>query len=282
MSSPLITAAELAIALRTGGPGRPTVLDVRWELAAGPQPDRYAAGHIPGAAFVDLERALSGPAGAGGRHPLPDAQAFTTAMRAAGVSGARPAVVYDGASSLAAARAWWLLRFHGHPDVRVLDGGFAAWTAAGEPTATGLDPLPQPGDFTAGPGRMDILTADQAARRARDGALIDARAPKRYSGDSEPLDPVGGHIPGARNVPMATLQTDTGALRDTTELQAILAAAGAHGAAPIGAYCGSGITAAHTVLALTVAGLGGALYPGSWSEWVTDPARPVATGPEPG
>jgi len=226
------------------------------------------------------DRDLAAPAGAGGRHPLPEAAAFGAAMRAAGVRAARAVVVYDAAAAMAAARAWWLLHYFGHPDATVLDGGLAAWVAAGGALATGAE-SPAAGDFTPRPGGMPVLTAAAAAVRARTGILLDARAPERFRGESEPIDPVAGHIPGARNRPTTENLTGAGTFRDPEALRAELAAAGVHAgaSAQTGAYCGSGITAAHTVLALELAGVRAALYPGSWSEWVSDPARPVATGP---
>jgi thiosulfate/3-mercaptopyruvate sulfurtransferase len=275
----VISAAALIERLDAGD--RPTVLDVRWELAADPsaRKDLYLEGHLPDAAFVDLDRDLSAAPGPGGRHPLPSPVDFVAAMRRAGVSADRPVVVYDAATSLPAARAWWLLRHYGHPDVEVLDGGLAAWVAAGGPLAGGPESPPR-GDFTGEPGTMAVLDADGAAAMAGAGVLLDARAPERFRGDVEPMDPVGGHIPGARNLPMAAQLQPTGRFRDPGELRSGFAAAGIEPSVEVGAYCGSGITATHTVLALELAGLQGALYPGSWSEWVTDPRRPVATGDE--
>jgi thiosulfate/3-mercaptopyruvate sulfurtransferase len=277
--SPLISAAELRARLGSASASPPSILDVRWELAAVPpaRRDLYEDGHIPGAAFVDLDRDLSAPPGSAGRHPLPVPADFVAAMRAAGIFAQRPVVVYDAATSLPAARAWWLLRNYGHPDVRVLDGGLAAWAAAGG-ELTGGSETPVVGDFDGRPGAMPVLDAEGAAALARSGVLLDARAPERYRGEIEPLDRVGGHIPGARNLPMTEQLQPTGRFRDPVALRDGFARAGAGETAQIGAYCGSGITAAHTVLALELAGLRGALYPGSWSEWVTDRRRPVATG----
>lgn len=282
-SSPLIDAAELIERLDTEPP--PTVLDVRWDLTAAPpaRRDLYEQGHIPGAAFVDLDRELSGPPGPSGRHPLPAPAGFRAAMRAAGVWRERGVVVYDAANALPASRAWWLLRHYGHREVRVLDGGWAAWVAAGGSLERGaIESDRSPGDFDGQPGAMDVLDADGAGTLARAGVLLDARAPERFRGDVEPMDPVGGHIPGARNLPMADQLQPTGRFREAGELRDGFARAGADGTVQVGAYCGSGITAAHTVLALELAGLRGALYPGSWSEWVTDPQRPVSTGSERG
>jgi thiosulfate/3-mercaptopyruvate sulfurtransferase len=235
---PLISVPELAAALREA-PG-PAVLDVRWRLGGPPGAESYQAGHIPGAVFADLDRDLAGlPGGAGGRHPLPEAAAFQAAMRRAGISPDRPVVVYDDADSTAAARAWWTLRYFGHGDVRVLDGGYRAWTAAGEPV-TAAAAAPAPGTFTAVPGGMPALDAAGAAGLARSGVLLDARVGERYRGEQEPVDPVAGHIPG------------------------------------------SGVTAAHEVLALALAGIPAALYVGSWSGWVADASHAVATGAAPG
>jgi thiosulfate/3-mercaptopyruvate sulfurtransferase len=275
---PLITSEELAEAIADQATG-PAVLDVRWSLNGPPGIDDYLAGHIPGAVFVDLDRDLSGPPGEQGRHPLPDVWSFTSAMREAGVWSGRPVVVYDAATSMSAARAWWLLRYFGHGDVRVLDGGLAAWTAAGHPVVT------QPvvagnGDFVASPGAMPMVDAAGAAKLAGVGVLIDARAPERFRGDTEPVDPVAGHIPGARNLPTTSNVDEQGRFRAPAELRAAFAQLGIGDGTTVGAYCGSGVSAAHEVLALELAGYDAALYPGSWSEWITDPRRPVARGPE--
>ena len=270
-----------------GAPPRPAVLDVRWRLGGPPGIGSYREGHIPGAVFLDLDRELCGVPGASGRHPLPAAGEFQRVMRRSGVSTGRPVVVYDDADSTAAARAWWTLRYFGHDDVQVLDGGFQAWMAAGYPVEAGQrdDPAAEPGDFTARPGGMPVIDAPAAGRLARNGVLLDARAEQRYRGEVEPVDPVAGHIPGAVTAPAAGNVGAEGMFRRPDELRARF---GALGLAPgsraevAGAYCGSGVTAAHEVLALALAGIPAALYVGSWSEWVTDPARPVAAGPEPG
>ena len=274
---PLVTAGQLAAEL--AGPGAPTVLDCRWTLAGGADRDGYGQGHLPGAVFVDLDQDLAAPPGAGGRHPLPAPEAFQAAMRLAGVRDDRPVVAYDQGEPGGAARAWWLLGWFGHPDARVLDGGLAAWVAAGLPlTAEAADP--DPGDFTARPGGRSLLDAAGAARLATAGVLLDARAPARYQGLEEPVDPVAGHIPGARNAPMAELVGDRG-LVPPASLRRLLDRHGARPGTPVGAYCGSGVVAAHLVLACEVAGIPASLYVGSWSDWVADPSHPVATGPEP-
>ncbi len=277
MISSLLSADELTELL---GVAPCALLDVRWELATGTRRDLYEQGHIPGAVFVDLDSALSGPPGAGGRHPLPTADAFGAAMRAAGVDSARPVVVYDAATSMAAARAWWLLRYFGHDDVRVLDGGLAAWTRSGFALEAGPGTGDGGGDFTASPGAMPVLDAAAALRLARDGVLLDAREAERFRGESEPIDPVAGHIPGARNRPTSTNVNAVGEFLAPGALREAFAGSGVNVGASVGAYCGSGISATHEVLALELAGYSGAaLYPGSWSEWVSDPSRPVATGP---
>ncbi len=202
-------------------------------------------------------------------------------MRGAGVRDRRPVVVYDAANSSAAARAWWLLRYFGHDDVRVLDGGLAAWVAGRRALERGAPRPRERGDFSVHPGHMPVLDAASAAELARHGLLLDARAPERFRGASEPIDPVAGHIPGARNRPTIDNVDQWGTFRPPAELRAAFEAVGAGAGVAVGAYCGSGVTAAHQVLALDLAGIEAALYPGSWSEWIRDPSRPVATGREP-
>ncbi|MEU7383263.1 MULTISPECIES: sulfurtransferase [unclassified Streptomyces] len=279
----IISASDLANAL--AGPRPPVLLDVRWQLslaaAAGVAPfdgrAAHAAGHIPGAVFVDLDRELASAPGGNGRHPLPDLEVFGAAMRRAGVSADRPVVVHDGGQGWAAARAWWLLRWTGHPDVRVLDGGLAAWEG---PLETAV-PEPAEGDFVPKPGALPLLDADAAAALARSGVLLDARAGERYRGEVEPIDPVGGHIPGAVSAPTTENAGPDGKFLPAGELRARFAALGATDGRDVGVYCGSGVSAAHEVLALAVAGIPAALYVGSWSEWSSDPSRPVAVGPDP-
>ena len=272
--SPAALAGELA------SEQAPALLDVRWRLGGPPGLDSYREGHLPGAVFTDLDRDLAAPPGPAGRRPLPDPAVFTGAMRAAGVSQDRPVVVYDDRDATAAARAWWLLRYHGHQNVRVLDGGYQAWLAAGLPV-TQADPAAQPGDFTARPGHMPVLDAAGAQDLAETGLLLDARSRERYRGEHEPVDPVAGHIPGAVSAPTAGHVNPDGTFRDAAELTArfaVLAGQADPRTETVGAYCGSGVTAAHEVLALALAGIPAALYVGSWSNWITDPARPVATG----
>ncbi len=272
----LTDAAGLAAELAGSRP--PTVLDVRWRLAGPPGRDDYLAGHVPGAVFIDLDADLCGAPGDGGRHPLPDPAALQEVLRAAGVSGDRPVVAYDEGESQAAARLWWTLRWAGHRDVRVLDGGYTAWVAGGHPVEPG-SVVAHPGDFTVRPGRLPVIDAAGAARLAAEGVLLDARVGPRFRGETEPVDKIAGHIPGAVNLPAAELTGPDGRFRPAEALAARFGGAGVRVDRPVGAYCGSGVTAAHTVLALTIAGVPDPeLYVGSWSEWITDPNRPVATG----
>jgi thiosulfate/3-mercaptopyruvate sulfurtransferase len=277
-AAPLISAEVLAELLAAPA-DRPTVLDVRWELASGAQRDDYVQGHVPGAAFVDLDRQLSDPPSDRGRHPLPAADRFAAEMRSLGVSARRPVVVYDADNSLAAARAWWLLRYFGHPRVAVLDGGLAAWTAGSRPLSAG-PVAPPAGDFVARAGGMPTIDAAGAAETAAAGVLLDARAAERFRGLVDPVDPVAGHIPGARNRPTTENVDRSGRFLDPAQLRAAFEELGVGEGVTAGAYCGSGITATHELLALTLAGFPAALYPGSWSEWITDRSRPVARGDE--
>ncbi|MCW2792745.1 MAG: Thiosulfate sulfurtransferase [Nocardioides sp.] len=270
MTGPLISVDELRAALADV-----TVLDVRYRMGGPPGAGEFAAGHVPGAAYVDLDADLAAPPGPGGRHPLPATGDFERAMRRVGVSGSRPVVVYDDWSAHAAGRAWWLLRYHGHPDVRVLDGGWAAWRRAGGPVETG-ETDPEAGDFVAAPGGMPVVDADGVPDVA---VLVDARAGERYRGEVEPVDPVAGHVPGAVNVPTAANLTEDGLFRSPHELRELYAEVGATRergeAGDVAAYCGSGVTAVHDIIAMELAGVRAALYPGSWSGWITDPSRPV-------
>jgi thiosulfate/3-mercaptopyruvate sulfurtransferase len=286
----LVPAALLAE--EVSGEAGLVLLDVRWRLGGPAGLESYRAGHLPGAVFADLDRDLAAPPGPAGRHPLPDQAAFQAAMRAAGVSQHSPVVVYDDADATAAARGWWILRYFGHGDVRILDGGYRAWLSAGLPV-TAAEAARRPGDFTARPGGMPVLDAAGAGTLARTGLLLDARAPERYRGEKEPVDPVAGHIPGAVSAPTADNVNADGTFRNAAELAARFASLGATpdraapaghgpGGGGVGAYCGSGVTAAHDVFALALVGIPAALYVGSWSNWVTDPARPVATGGQPG
>jgi thiosulfate/3-mercaptopyruvate sulfurtransferase len=282
----LIDAAELKGLLAAGPVGAvhraASVLDARWQLGGPPGRGEFELGHVPGARFVDTDADLAGQPGIAGRHPLPATGAFEAAMRRLGVNNAGTVVVYDGRDSMSAARCWWLLVYHGHGDVRVLDGGFAAWRAAGGSIETGVEVATlSEGDFRADPGHLPVLDADGAGALARRGLLLDVRSGERYRGEIEPIDPIAGHIPGAVSAPVSGSVDSDGKWRSPEDLRGRFASLGAAGGRAVGTYCGSGITAAHEVLSLRLAGFEAALYPGSWSEWIADRSRTVATGPEP-
>ncbi|MDV8055696.1 MULTISPECIES: sulfurtransferase [unclassified Rhodococcus (in: high G+C Gram-positive bacteria)] len=270
--SPLISAAELHDLFEMGR--APVVLDVRWALQTGSDRAGYGSGHIPNAQFVDLDAELAGVPGSGGRHPLPDEETFVAAMRSAGVSDDSSVVVYDAGPATAAARAWWLLRYYGHADVRVLDGGLAQWVAEG--FATGTEPsIVAAGSFSARPSLARVLDVGDVLEFAQSNVLLDARAPERFRGEVEPVDPVAGHIPGAINRPTTDNVDSDGKFLDPGVLNGTFGGLVPEGKA-VAVYCGSGVTAAHQILALELAGFDAALYPGSWSGWITDPTRPRA------
>ncbi|WP_400996944.1 sulfurtransferase [Agromyces sp. GXQ0307] len=280
----------LELAARLGGeqaalPDSPRtrVLDVRWTLAEPDGSGAYRAGHIPGAVYVDLDTELADHSAIGeGRHPLPSEAEFRRAMRRWGLRDGDAAVVMDDCSGMSAARAWWLLRHAGFGDVRILDGGLGAWRAAGLPLEQG-DVVPEPGDASAHFGTMPVIDLDEAdALGAADrGVLLDGRAGERYRGEVEPIDPRAGHIPGAVSAPTADNVGPDGRFLPVDALRARFAALGVDAAHPVAAYCGSGVTAAHAVAALELAGIGAALYPGSFSQWSNHAERPVALGASP-
>jgi thiosulfate/3-mercaptopyruvate sulfurtransferase len=282
-ASPMMSAERLA-----GLPAAEVVvLDVRWRLGGPPGRADYDAAHIPGAVFVDLDTELAAPPGPGGRHPLPDPARLQAVLRRAGVRDDSLVVAYDDGNGAVAARAWWLLRWAGVAAERaaVLDGGWAVWVAEGRPTSAEPE-RPAEGDIVVRPGAMPVVDADTAAEIARSGVLLDARAAPRYRGETEPVDPQAGHIPGARNLPATEIAGPDGRTRPPAELARRFAERGASGATAVAAYCGSGVNAAALVLAAEHAGLRPperpvALYPGSWSQWSSDPGRPVATGVDP-
>ncbi|HET7760885.1 MAG TPA: sulfurtransferase [Phycicoccus sp.] len=276
--SALVAADDLAALLDREAVA---VVDVQYNLVGTPGSELYAAGHVPGAPRLDLDDALAGPPGPLGRHPLPDPAVLEAALRACGIGDVDDVVVYDQRTSLAAARAWWVLRWAGHPQVRVLDGGLEAWRRAGHPVTSDV-PDPAPGDIRVRPGSVPVLDADAAAAMARVGVLLDARVAERYRGEHEPIDPVAGHLPGSVNLPIAELLADDGTFLPPAEIRRRAALHGVHRDTPVGTMCGSGVTAAQLALALHEAGLHAIPYVGSWSEWVADPSRPVATGPLPG
>jgi thiosulfate/3-mercaptopyruvate sulfurtransferase len=275
--SVLVTAADLL-----AGKGRVVLLDVRWALGDDQGREKYLAGHLPGAVFVDLETELADPPSPeAGRHPLPSLQRLQSAARRWGIRNGDAVVAYDATGGLAAARAWWLLRWGGLPEVRLLDGGVDAWARAGGRLDSG-DVVPDPGDVTLTGGGMPVLSIDQAAELpASGGVLLDARAAERYRGEVEPIDPRAGHVPGAVSAPTtANLEPDGTFLR-MTELVDRFVTLGVGPRTTVGVYCGSGVNAAHEVAALAAAGIEAALWPGSWSQWAADPARPASTGRQP-
>jgi thiosulfate/3-mercaptopyruvate sulfurtransferase len=260
---------------------RLVLLDVRWRLDEPDGRPAFRAGHLPGAAFVDLEHELANaPSPEAGRHPLPTTAALQAAARRWGLREDSIVVAYDDLGGMSAARAWWLLTDAGVADVRLLDGGLAAWRRAGLPLETG-DGEPRAGDVVLSSGRLPAMDAAGAAALPARGVLLDARAGERYRGEVEPIDPRAGHIPGAISVPTAGNLDADGRFLDPAALRARFAAAGVQEGVPVAAYCGSGVTAAHEAFALTLAGFAPALYPGSWSQWSNDPEAPVATGPTP-
>jgi thiosulfate/3-mercaptopyruvate sulfurtransferase len=259
------------------------VADVRWYLdPARRGRDAYAAGHIPGAVFLDVETDLSAPGGgrgsAHGRHPWPSEAQVSRVMGAAGIGPGVRVVAYDDQAGAIAARLWYLLRSHGHEDAAVLDGGIVKWIAEGRALETAT-PAPRPARFEARLRPGAVVDKQDLATAARQMLMLDARAPDRYRGEAEPVDPRAGHIPGAKNAPFSGNLT-TGPIPvflPPAALRKRYAALGAEASPPV-VYCGSGVTACHDLLALASAGLSGSLYAGSWSEWSADAGLPVATG----
>ena len=257
--------------------GRVVLLDVRWALGDDQGREKYLAGHLPGAVFVDLETELADPpTAAEGRHPLPSLQRLQACARRWGIRQDDAVVAYDATGGLAAARAWWLLRWGGLSDVRLLDGGLDAGVAAGGKLEAG-DVVPEPGNVTLAGGGMPVLSIDEAAAMpGAGGVLLDARAGERYRGEVEPIDPRAGHVPGALSAPTTENLGPDGRFRPAAELVERFGRLGAVHGATVGVYCGSGVTAAHEVAALAAAGVEAALWPGSWSQWSADPDRPAA------
>ncbi|MEO9323344.1 sulfurtransferase [Nocardioides sp. C4-1] len=272
----LITPVALAALLQ--GDSDVVVLDVRWSLGGPPGHETYLTGHVPGAVYVDLDTELASHGEpADGRHPLPFLADLQASARRWGVRTGSTVVAYDGQGDLAAARAWWLLRWAGVTDVRLLDGALPAWRAAGLPLATD-DVVPEAGDVALVGGALPVLDLDDVETVARTGTLLDARAGERFRGEVEPVDPRAGHVPGAVSAPTTENLADDGTFRSPDELRERFAALGVGDDEPTAVYCGSGVTAAHQVFALELAGVEAALYPGSWSQW-SNLDKPVATGP---
>lgn len=274
------TVTELRELLASDTP--PVVLDVRWALGDPHGRAHYAEGHVPGAVYVDLDTELASAASPeGGRHPLPAIEDLQEAARRWGIRQGQPVVVHDDLGNTAAARAWWLLRWAGLTRVTLLDGALGAWRAAGLPLESGLPAGPPRGDVVLRAGSLPVVDADGAAELAVSGLLLDARAGERYRGEVEPVDPRAGHIPGAVSAPTGENLAADGTFLPADELRKRFEERGAGAADRIGVYCGSGVTAAHQIAALEIAGFEAALFPGSWSAWSADPGRPAATGGRP-
>jgi thiosulfate/3-mercaptopyruvate sulfurtransferase len=286
MTDHLITADELAELIDASPIDGPPVriLDVRWRLDRPDGRADYLAGHIPGAVYVDLDTELAAHGEPReGRHPLPNVEALQESARRWGITDGDTVVVYDDLKSMSAARAWWLLRYAGMPDVRVLDGSLSGWAASGRALESG-EMTPEHGAVTLSYGHLPVLSIDDAAALPESGVLLDARAGERYRGEVEPVDPRAGHIPGAISAPTGENVDGDGRFLPTDALRARFESLGAQiggdqsAESSVGVYCGSGVTAAHEALALTLAGFAPAVYPGSWSQWSNTPGRPVATG----
>lgn len=270
----LLSVAELQDRLAAGG--RTVLLDVRWALGDPHGRAHYVEGHIPGAVFVDMETELAGHGvPRDGRHPLPAEADFRDAVRRWGIRAGDTVVAYDDVGAAAAARAWWLLGYAGVGNVRLLDGGLAAWRAARLPLAQGEEHA-VPGDAVVHYGARAAVDTDGAANWP--GILLDARAGERYRGEAEPIDPRAGHIPGAVSAPTTGNLAPDGTFLPPEELRERFAALGVGDGSEVAVYCGSGVTAAHEIAALEIAGFTAALYPGSWSAWSNRPERPVETG----
>lgn len=278
--SPVISAAQLA--QRIDDPDW-IIVDCRFDLmnkSAGRA--AWESGHIPGAHYADLDRDLAAPVaagGAGGRHPLPEREAMLRLLRSWGMHTGSVVVAYDDVGNAIAARLWWLLRWFGHTRAAVLDGGIQAWEVGGQALSQDVPPE-TPGSFNGSPGAMPVTDASVGTALANgEQCLLDARAADRFAGRTEPLDARAGHVPAAINVPFQdNLETDK-CFRSPAQLQAYYRAiVGDRPMHAVACMCGSGVTACHTLLALEIAGLpGAALYAGSWSDWISDPSRPVAT-----
>lgn len=282
---PLISTSELGSQI---GDPKLRILDARWYLDPNKKGvDAYSAGHIPGAFFADLEHDFAGPGGQRGgplgRHPFPSARQIQNVIRLFGITSGVKVVAYDDAAGAMAARVWFVLKAFGFDDCVVLDGGITKWIAEGREVTTQPPSISTMTDFVVAP-RPELVWSKTAMVAGKDGALVlDARVPERYRGDTEPVDPRAGHIPGARNAPYTfNLTADPNPVfKPASELRSHYEALGVTQSAEPVVYCGSGINATHDLLALEVAGFKGRLYGGSWSEWSSDPALPIATGDQP-
>ena len=279
LPTPLVSTAQLMAALAAGA--SPLIIDCSFDLAdAGAGERAFAQAHLPGAVYAHLDRDLAGAkTGRNGRHPLPARADWAATLARLGVTPARAVVVYDAQGGMYAARAWWMLRWLGHRAVSVLDGGLGAWTAAGGALENGaVEPVAAATAYPEGDSLVATVDADALLKSLGRVTLLDARAGERYRGEVEPLDARAGHIPGARSRFFKDNLDVQGRFRPADQLRAAFTAFGS-APAQVVHQCGSGVTACHNLLAMEVAGLSGsALYPGSWSEWSSDPARPVALG----
>lgn len=289
-SAVFISAAELAEII-----DEPSlrVLDVRWQLGRSDGREQHEIAHIPGAVYVDMDTELAAPASVErGRHPLPSIADFEFSVRKWGVTQDSTIVVYDAVGGTSAARLWWMLRNAGLADVRILDGGINAWSSAGHPTESGLVYAVET-FIQLTEGAMPTITIDEAEAWPEEGILVDARAAERYRGDVEPIDPRAGHIPGAVNVPTFSHLNENGTLKSRSQLIETFVEAGIIDPQvqgdlddaialdqSVAVYCGSGVTASHEIAVLASLGIEAALFPGSWSQWSNDPARPAVTGEE--
>jgi thiosulfate/3-mercaptopyruvate sulfurtransferase len=279
LPTPLVSPEQLLAAFAAGQ--EPVVIDCSFDLTDAEAGERaFVAGHLPGAIYANLDRDLAGPkTGRNGRHPLPARADWAATLARLGVTPARAVVVYDAQGGMYAARAWWMLLWAGHRAASVLDGGLGAWKAAGGPLEAGaVTPVAAPQAYPLGTSLVRSVDADALHKSLGRVTLLDARAGERYRGEVEPLDARAGHIPGARSRFFKDNLDAQGRFKPAAELRAAFAAFGATPEQVVH-QCGSGVTACHNLLAMEAAGLpGSALYPGSWSEWSSDPARPVAVG----
>jgi len=279
LPGPLVSVDWLAANLTDPGL---RIADVRWSLAGPPGRERYAGAHVRGAVFLDAERELSSPGEGPGRHPVPSATKLATILGRSGIGDDHVVVAYDDAGGSIAARLWWLYRHFGHDgDCAVLDGGITAWTDAGNELTMDV-PVHPVATWTPGTPADDLVGTDEiTAMLSGDALLLDARAAERYRGETEPIDPRAGHIPGAVSAPFVSNLGADGRFLAPDALRARYASLGAD-ERPVVAYCGSSLSATHDLLAMELAGIdGGRLYEGSWSHWSSDPSRPAATGPTP-
>ena len=279
LPTPLVSPETLIAAFAAGA--APLTIDCSFDLADVAAGERaYAQGHLPGAIYAHLDRDLSTTkTGRNGRHPLPARTDWAVTLARLGIASARAVVVYDAQGGMYAARAWWMLLWAGHRDVRVLDGGLQAWKAAGGAVEGGVvAPVAAPATYPLGDSLVASIDADTLQKSLGRVTVLDARAGERYRGEVEPLDARAGHIPGARNRFFKDNLDASGRFRPAADLRAMFESFGAPPAAVVH-QCGSGVTACHNLLAMEAAGLpGSVLYPGSWSEWSSDPSRPVAVG----